>query len=97
MECSCSNPDCQFAVLVAFAGVVGLDTDTADQFMFMGTCEGAGHSKLWQYKHYDTRGYLNLDEAGHAYRHHMTGDGDCVAAPYQSVPEALQEALCLSP
>jgi len=69
IRCTCDDPACEFGTLVAFANVVGIYQQVED-FMFMGTCD-AGHPKVWLYKHCDTRGYLTLDAAGHAYYHFM--------------------------
>lgn len=39
-------------------------------FMYMGCVESRGGTlRIHLYKHIDTRHYLNLDDAGHAYRH----------------------------
>lgn len=55
-------------VALLVSGTVGLPFFVACEFMYMGT---AVHRRrpLWLYKHGWTRMYLNLDDAGHAYRY----------------------------
>ncbi|MEP7115325.1 MAG: hypothetical protein ABI862_18830 [Ilumatobacteraceae bacterium] len=45
----------------------------ADDFMWMGQGELDDGTRLHLYKHCDTRRYLNLDEAGHAWRYDHRG------------------------
>ena len=47
------------------AGTMRLDPD---DFMWMGPTAGPAGVELERYKHHETRRYLNVDEAGHAYR-----------------------------
>lgn len=44
-------------------------------FMFMGTA-GEPARPIYLYKHSDTRRYINLDDAGHAYRCEMSDDDE---------------------
>ena len=77
-------------------GPLGLDVD---RFMFMGEAGAQGCrlpdgvAAVWLYKHGDTRRYLNLDGAGHAYRYVPPADpyGD-VAGSYAPLPDALGAA-----
>lgn len=46
-----------------------LPTIAACEFMFMGREDRRRRASIWLYKHYLTRNYLNLDDAGHAYRY----------------------------
>ena len=39
-----------------------------DDFIWMGPNAGPVGVELERYKHYETRRYLNVDQAGHAYR-----------------------------
>ena len=39
-----------------------------DDFMWMGRVTAASGVELELYKHHQTRHYLNVDDAGHAYR-----------------------------
>jgi hypothetical protein len=41
--------------------------------MLMGTVVSTGGAIVSLYKHHETRKYLNLDEAGHAYRYTKAG------------------------
>ena len=70
------------------AGVARLSRSTdaypsieEDDFMYMARVESrGGRLRIHLYKHIDTRHYLNLDDAGHAYRyrdHTDEGEGRC--------------------
>jgi hypothetical protein len=37
--------------------------------MFMGAIDRGRRDRIWLYKHIETRRYLNIDAAGHAYRY----------------------------
>lgn len=54
---------------VAELTIVSPDLPVIDpgHFMYMARLEGPGRPDLNLYKHYYTRCYLNLDDAGHAY------------------------------
>jgi len=43
-------------------------------FMYMATVAGPDATPVRLFKHNDTRRYLNLDEAGHAYRYRYCSD-----------------------
>ena len=47
----------------------------ADDFMWMGAAEFADGRSVHSYKHIDTRRYLHLDEAGHAYQYKPRANG----------------------
>jgi hypothetical protein len=71
------------------------------EWMFMGVCEDDGHPPLWSYKHIDSRRYLQLDQAGHAWDHIVAtidpDTGDLItyrphaATGYRDVAAALAE------
>lgn len=65
--------------LEQFAAVMGrhpdLPTVDPDDFMWMGAATFADGRVVHAYKHCDTRRYLHLDEAGHAYRYQATANG----------------------
>jgi hypothetical protein len=46
-----------------------LETIAACEFMFMGREDLRRGRRIWLYKHIATRNYLNIDDAGHAYRY----------------------------
>ena len=54
--------------LERFADVVPDRRVTADDFMWMGSFTLETGVRVQAYKHVDTRRYLHLDDAGHAYR-----------------------------
>jgi len=39
------------------------------EFMFMGRVDRRRRASIWLYKHIWSRNYINLDDAGHAYRY----------------------------
>ena len=45
-----------------------IEVNDAALFMWMGCCTLDGEITVHLYKHIDTRRYVNLDTAGHAYR-----------------------------
>jgi hypothetical protein len=57
-------------------------------FMFMGTTHN-DTAPVYAYKHSDTRRYLHLDAAGHAYRH--TGRVNSPTNPLTPLPSPLPE------
>ena len=64
-----------------------------DDFMLMNWCRADRPSEISLFKHVDTRHYLNLDQAGDAYRYvpldHADGDGPGRYVPHRSLREAL--------
>lgn len=60
---------CSFAPLERFAAIAAEAGQPIHPyaFMFMGTA-GEPERPIFLYKHSDTRRYINLDDAGHAYR-----------------------------
>ena len=57
--------------LERFVGIIGRAVPALDcaDFMWMGVVQ-RGTVTLQLYKHIDTRRYLNLDHAGHAWQYH---------------------------
>lgn len=53
-------------------------------FMYMATVEGPSGTPVRLFKHFDTRRYLNLDEAGHAYHYRYHRDD------YELRPDLLE-------
>ena len=86
---TCNKPDCEFRPLEQFAGVTGLDVD---DFMFMGTAT-VGTVVVSLFKHYDTRRYLNLDSAGHAYRYEYDSGETGTYLPLPSALDAVAWVL----
>ncbi|GAA2347244.1 hypothetical protein [Dactylosporangium salmoneum] len=69
-----------------------LPADRWGDWMWMGTVEHDG-LRIEQYKHHDTRGYLNLDADGNAWRvvfREKDWDPWC-GVPYDSVPDVPPE------
>lgn len=81
---ACDRPDCEFRPLEQFASVI--DGVSVDDFMFMGTTN-VGPVTVSLFKHCDTRRYLNLDAAGHAYRY------DGAYHPHRSAVDAVAWVL----
>lgn len=63
-----------------------------DDWMWMSRVDING-TVVEQYKHYYTRRYLNLDQAGHAYRLAWNGSGVLINAEQIPVDEAIRQAL----
>lgn len=69
---------------------------SADEFMWMGAAEFNDGRTVHSYKHIDTRRYLHLDEAGHAYRFLARADGGQyrpLADPLEALDHATQLGL----
>ncbi len=60
--------------------------DQRGEWMWMGRVHRDGHV-IEQYKHVITRGYLNLDHAGHAWKSRITTHG---CSPWCDCPEGQE-------
>ena len=69
------------------------DLNALRDFMFMGHASARTGTLICLYKHADTRRYLNLDHAGHAYAYDGRGDnGQAAYVPMPDLASAIAHA-----
>ena len=87
-----SEDDRVWLTLERLAAVVAEDNVALDPgaFMYMATVAGPDATPVRLFKHIDTRRYLNLDEAGHAYRYrYHSNDYELIPDLVDAVTHAL--------
>ena len=88
-----------WAPIERFASLCRVDPSLADlapaDFMYMACMRAPGRPPIHLYKHIDSRRYLNLDAAGHAYRyvHAERDDGHAWYAPLPDLRAAVRRVL----